>query len=475
MNRLHLASLSLAIALLQPALGAETYPTDFHFLPPADSGVVNVKEYGAKGDGKTDDTLAIRRAISENIMKSRYRANPMFFFPDGTYLVTGPIESRIEDTKMWEGWRSGCVLIGESRNGTVIRLADKAEGYGDPKNPKWVVAFGSEGHGGALKNGEGNQGFRQSLINMTVDVGAGNPGAIAVDFVANNRGSIDNVTIRAAKDSGHTGISLMRRWPGPAMVMDTRIEGFARGISMGHYQYGMTFENIEMTGQRELGIWNWANVLQMRRVRFEGDVPFYKTDQANHPMLCLLDSTITNTGDPSLAAIENGGMLNLRRVKFTGYGTIVKNKSAKEEDLLPPSPEPATVSSYDIGPQKSGSGGKATPLNLPIEEIPVVRPPEGAKWTYGGSTGEELQAVIDSGAEYVYLRPVQQIRMEKSLVLRGKLKLLMGFQGCILEPENGEPTIIVADGESSGRPVGTHHHVRADSQPNRAHLRLPAR
>ncbi|KAG8160771.1 hypothetical protein KVR01_009035 [Diaporthe batatas] len=56
----------------------------------------NVMDYGAKGDGKTDDTAAINRAISDS-----QRCGPecgtstvvpaVVYFPSGTYLVSSPI------------------------------------------------------------------------------------------------------------------------------------------------------------------------------------------------------------------------------------------------------------------------------------------------------------------------------------------------------------------------------------------------
>ncbi|KMM36731.1 glycosyl hydrolase family 28-related protein [Guptibacillus hwajinpoensis] len=44
---------------------------------------INVKEYGAKGDGVTDDTVAIRKALKDGAY---------LFFPAGTYLVTQSFE-----------------------------------------------------------------------------------------------------------------------------------------------------------------------------------------------------------------------------------------------------------------------------------------------------------------------------------------------------------------------------------------------
>jgi hypothetical protein len=62
-----------------------------------DDAWVNVKAYGAKGDGITDDTVAINRAIrdlytkqlttSENVRQARKTV----WFPAGRYLVTDPI------------------------------------------------------------------------------------------------------------------------------------------------------------------------------------------------------------------------------------------------------------------------------------------------------------------------------------------------------------------------------------------------
>jgi polygalacturonase len=47
--------------------------------------VVNVRDYGAKGDGSTDDTEAVQRAFSD------LRVGDTLYFPAGTYLITSTL------------------------------------------------------------------------------------------------------------------------------------------------------------------------------------------------------------------------------------------------------------------------------------------------------------------------------------------------------------------------------------------------
>lgn len=417
---------------------------------PKDAGVINVRDYGAKGDGVTDDTEAIRKAIAENIDKDRYRCNPFIYLPKGIYRVSGPVEGRTQqpgrdDGKVFSaGWLSMMSLLGESREETIIKLVDRADGYGDPAKPKWVIATGSESDKRDNYTGGGNRAFRHCIQNLTVDVGSRNPGAIGIDFCSNNRGAVDGVTIRAGAGSGHTGLGLSRAWPGPAMILDVAIEGFACGIALNHYQYGMTFENIRMSGQRELGILNSNNILTMRKVQFEGNVPFYK-GTGGHGMLCLLDSTLTGNSTEKLAAITSAGLLNLQRIKVSGYGKIVDDTSKANQDLAAGQTETTSVPVYNQGTTLNASGGNAAWLNLPVEDLPKIRYPSAEGWTNGGATGESLQAAIDSGAECIFINPGQKIQLTKPIVLRGKTRLIMGLNGFI-SAAKGQRAVRVEDG-----------------------------
>lgn len=53
---------------------------------------INVKNYGAKGDGKSDDTAAFNRAISEiNKNNSAKKTHKVLFIPSGEYKLSKPI------------------------------------------------------------------------------------------------------------------------------------------------------------------------------------------------------------------------------------------------------------------------------------------------------------------------------------------------------------------------------------------------
>lgn len=54
--------------------------------------IVSVKDYGAKGDGTTDDTVAIQKAIDDNPLKD-------IIFPVGTYIISKPIITSATDSE----------------------------------------------------------------------------------------------------------------------------------------------------------------------------------------------------------------------------------------------------------------------------------------------------------------------------------------------------------------------------------------
>ncbi len=64
-------------------------PVQENIIFPKDSGIVNIKDapFNARGDGFTDDTVAIQQALSLYPNK-----NKIIYLPQGTYLVSDQLQ-----------------------------------------------------------------------------------------------------------------------------------------------------------------------------------------------------------------------------------------------------------------------------------------------------------------------------------------------------------------------------------------------
>ena len=89
--------------------------TAWEFITDNSNGFVSVKDYGAKGDGVTDDTAAIQAAI--NAAKSVY-------FPAGNYIITSPIYMT------GDGFTGGARIIGAGVGTTIITKTTTTVGTG---------------------------------------------------------------------------------------------------------------------------------------------------------------------------------------------------------------------------------------------------------------------------------------------------------------------------------------------------------
>ena len=85
----------------------------------------NVKDFGAVGDGTTDDTAAINRAIA-NLMtvESTGKQKRRLYFPGGTYIVTAPILIYPFVNIVGDGMRSTIIKQTDATEECVIRTCD---------------------------------------------------------------------------------------------------------------------------------------------------------------------------------------------------------------------------------------------------------------------------------------------------------------------------------------------------------------
>jgi hypothetical protein len=387
---------------------------------PLDSGMVNIKtQYGAKGDGITDDTEAIQLAISATVHHPQ--AGPrIIFFPAGTYLVSRPLVEK--DLK--SQWNSLLTLQGENRATTMIRLKDNNPLYQSASALTDVLELASQ-HG--KPNGGGNAAFDNNIFDMTIDVGRGNPGAVALDFLGNNYCALRNVTLQSSDPShaGAIGLSLLRYASGPCLMKNLVINGFDYGIKVANNEYSLTFEDLTLLNQNRHGIYNANNVLSIRHLFSTNSVPAIYN--ANAAGLVTLIGAILQGGSPQSSAIQNQGTLYAREVTSSGYASALQGQGS-------------TIAEYDSGPVVTQFGGKAASLNLPVEETPFFEDSNVNNWksviAYGADptgmadSSVAIQAAIDSGATTVYF-PTGVYLVARTIVVGGKVRTLEGFDSSL--------------------------------------------
>ena len=134
--------------------------SDVPDLPARDTWV-NVRTLGVKGDGKTDDTAALKAAIADH---------RTLYFPIGWYHVT--------DTLML---RPDTVLIGLNPAITVINLPDGTPAFRNGDVPKAVI--------------EAPRGGSNIVTGLGVYTGTANPAAVAVKWTAGAASMVNDVRL----------------------------------------------------------------------------------------------------------------------------------------------------------------------------------------------------------------------------------------------------------------------------------------
>jgi hypothetical protein len=392
---------------------------------PADSGIINVKTvYGAVGDGVTDDTAAIQRAISENL---GFNSKPkILYFPAGTYLVSDTLEWKDRDG----AWDAYLKFQGENRDTTIIKLRDSASGFQSSNSPKSVI------YTAGIGSDRGNRGHNNFFENLTIHTGSGNPGAIGLNYFANNRASIEDVTIRSGDGRGVVGLSMQRGWVGPALVENLRVVGFDVGIKTVGPEYSVTFKDITLENQRVSGIENTWNILSIDGLASSNTVPVVK-NLGVHPadrrsLMVLLNANLFG-GNSSNVALENdAGVMYLRQVTASGYQSVLENRSAVVPGLA--------IAELTTDPAYNLFSSSSQALNLPVEDAPTFHDNNFANWanvrSYGAIPNDSrddsaaIQAALDSGRATIYF-PTGTYDISQTLYVQGNVRKIAGMESTL--------------------------------------------
>ncbi|KAJ3741791.1 exo-beta-1,3-glucanase [Lentinula detonsa] len=212
----------------------------------------NVMDFGAKGDGVTDDTAAINSAISSGDRCGLGSCNSstvtpaVVFFPSGTYLVSTPLDLYYYTQ-----------LIGDAKNPPTL-LASAAFAGMAVIDADIYLAGGSEWY--APTNN-----FFRSVRNFIIDltqVPATNSEGTGIHWQVSQGTSLMNIVFEMSTeaDTAHQGIWMENGSGG--FMGDMVFNGGKFGIWGGNQQF--TVRNVSMNNVQTAiyGLWNWAYTFQ---------------------------------------------------------------------------------------------------------------------------------------------------------------------------------------------------------------------
>ena len=415
---------------------------------PASHAIVDITKapYLAKGDGTTDDTDAIQRALLDTMGQHK-----LLYFPSGTYLISRTLNWSKQNSAGKDAWGKN-FLQGANAANTVIRLKDST--FTDPNQPAslmWCGGFGSA------------DWFHNYVQDLTFDVGQNNPGAIGLQFYSNNSGAVRNCRFVASAGSGLVGLDLGHRdMNGPLLVRNCEVIGFQRGISTARAVNGQTFERITLRGQGQFGFDNEGQSISIRSLLSDNSIPAIRS----YGTLCLIDAQMKGQegADRWPAIINyNGGRIFLRDIKTSNYShavgdvttpdwfAAVRNKSDGKPGSIGPD-----VREYCSHPTTSPFSRDQQSLRLKIKETPEIPVDDPASWAnvdqFGADpTGQKdssaaIQKAMDSGASTIFLPGFYALN--STVVIRGHVRRVLSVGGWVDYLGQAKPDFRVSDGVS---------------------------
>ncbi|MCH2059258.1 MAG: right-handed parallel beta-helix repeat-containing protein [Verrucomicrobiales bacterium] len=256
----------------------------------------DVRQFGAKGDGITDDTAALRHAVESG--------DGVLFFPAGRYVISGTVKVPVPS-------RGPCAISGEEGASTVVmsgqgpafQLIGTHAGTGDP---------------GSVQPGVWQDERMPTVQNIVLD--GKHPGADGLQLVETMQARIEGVMVRRMRH----GIHLIKRNrnviisnchlyhnTGSGLYLD-RVNLHQINVSSSHISYnrlgGIRIERSEVRNLQITG-----NDIEYNNAKSHGELPSEPTAEiwidATEPKASVNEITIASN---TIQATDSRGGANIR-------------------------------------------------------------------------------------------------------------------------------------------------------------------
>ncbi|MBQ3489150.1 MAG: hypothetical protein IJA86_00990, partial [Clostridia bacterium] len=246
----------------------------------------------------------------------------IIYFPNGEYLVSDTVCYTFDDLVAPQLPGYDCELcrnvhlLGESKEKTVIRLADHSKGF-EKGTGKPVISFNRK----STEDKETtNCAQLNTLEDITVDCGQGNEGAIGVLYASSNCGRIENVRIQGC---GLYGI--LYDYGSEGCFNDIEIIGFDYGIKTGHTS-PCVFDNIELSKNKIAGVLSKNGNLNFQKANF-GELPALQLKKSENGRYYFTDRSVTVIGE-----MEGNSIYFEKENPFLNSQSIPKNERSQNFD-----------------------------------------------------------------------------------------------------------------------------------------------
>eukprot|EP00041_Stephanoeca_diplocostata_P024233 m.607986 g.607986 ORF g.607986 m.607986 type:complete len:778 (+) comp22483_c0_seq2:155-2488(+) len=441
--------------------------------------VFNVRQYGAAGDGATDDTNSFLRTIVaiQDRMNSTTRWHPHYpsvlYVPSGRYVVKDTLQLYPDDPVDCTGlscvdWRMLMIsVMGESTDTTTIVLPDNSVGFADKDNTKPV--FLTHPHSRLFNNGQW-----LGYYDFTLEIGDGNAGAVGIRHASNNIGQIANVQILYKGSSEDckpaAGIDFPIFLGGIILFKNIRVNSFSIGINISQPQDITVAQNIEILNcpvgisleDKGLGVRNMTAV----------NVTTGILSMGSSASLTLVDCHFSASGRNILenmaAVVSHGGQLYARNITATNFSAAIFDYATNASDskfssVRSPVSEYSHASAVGVFPHvphtATGLRARSTP------EVAYDAPHLWAIANLNSSIKDNtpiIQAAIDSGARTVMLNGstpnvtggTVYYRLASPVIVRGNVERLHGgWLGMGTEGKGVQFPALRVDASAHGKPV----------------------